>query len=346
MQGNSPTRCLDKILASTGDIWEALRGKSIFITGGTGFFGRWLLESFARANDIYRLNASVLVLTRNCDVFKTKAPHLAENPAIKFHHGDVRDFDFPDGEYSYVIHAATTSAVATFNNEDPLVKFDTVVEGTRRTLDFAVQCQARKFLLTSSGSAYGKLPTGMTHIPEEYGGAPDPVVLDSALGEGKRAAEFLCAYYSKKYGLETKIGRCFSFVGPHLPLDIHYAIGNFIRDAIHANTITVNGDGSPVRSYLYIGDLVTWLLTLLVKGRSGCIYNVGSDMPISIHDLAYLVRDTLCPAKPVRIHGRSDIGVGGNWYVPSIQRARNELGLDVWTPLRDAIRLTAEAADS
>lgn len=326
-------------------LWENFRGASIFLTGGTGFFGRWLLENFIRANAAFELNASVLVLTRSLEVFRKKVPHLVANPAIKFHLGDVRDYAFPDGKFSHIIHAATTNAVETFNNEDPLRKFDTVAQGTRHTLDFAVRCEASKFLMTGSGSVYGKAPVGMTHITEDYRGAPMPQdFASSALGEGKRVAEFLCAYYADKHGFDMSIARCFSFVGPYLPLDIHYAIGNFIRDALHADAITVNGNGSPMRSYMYVGDLVIWLLTLLMKGQPGGVYNVGSDQATSIRDLAYLVRDTLSPGKPVNIRGASDIGVGGDWYVPSIQRARDELGLDIWTSLEDAIRLTAAAA--
>ena len=334
---------LERILIR--DLWEEFRGASIFFTGGTGFFGRWFLESFVCANKTFELNASVLILTRSFEDFRKKVPHLAANSSIKFHLGDVRDFTFPQGEYSHIIHAATTNAVATFNNEDPLVKFDTTAQGTRHTLDFAVRCKAKKFLMTSSGSVYGKAPVGMTHITEDYIGAPSNMdFVGSALGEGKRVAEFFCAYYAEKHGFDVQIARCFSFVGPHQPLDIHYAIGNFIRDALYSDAITVNGNGAPMRSYMYVGDLVIWLLTLLVKGRSGSVYNVGSDQAISIRELAHLVRDTLSPGKEVNILGQSDIGVGGDWYVPSIQCARTELGLEVWTSLQDAIRLTAEAA--
>ena len=164
---------LDHILIHTEGLWEELRGKRIFITGGTGFVGCWLLESFAWANDKLNLNASALVLTRNYEAFQKKAPHLASHPAIKFHIGNVRSFSFPDGEFSHIIHAAT-EASAKLNDEDPLLMFDTIVEGTRHTLDFAVHCGAKKFLLTSSGAVYGKQPPDMTHIPEDYCGAPDP----------------------------------------------------------------------------------------------------------------------------------------------------------------------------
>jgi len=121
---------LDHILKHTEGLWEELRDQRIFITGGTGFFGCWLLESFAWANDNLHLNAESLVLTRNYEAFLKKAPHLATNPAIKFHIGDVRDFEFPEGQFPFVIHAAT-EASAKLNETNPLLMWDTIIEGTR-----------------------------------------------------------------------------------------------------------------------------------------------------------------------------------------------------------------------
>ncbi len=331
---------LDHILIHTESLWEELRGKRLFITGGTGFFGLWLLESFAWANDNLGLNASALVLTRDYDTFQKKAPHLAANPAIQFHIGDVRNFDFPEGEFSHIIHAAATSARDTFNNEDLLVKFDTIVEGTRHTLDFAVHCHAGKFLLTSSGAVYGKQLCATTHVSEYYCGAPDPADPNSAWGEGKRAAEFLCAYYSKTYGIETKIARCFSFVGPYLPLDIHYAVGNFIRDGLAGVPIFVLGDGTPCRSYLYAADLAIWLWTILFRGDPGEIYNVGSDDAVSIKDLAYEVAVSFSNSSQAVIARSSVPGLPPERYVPSVKKARESLGLIPWVNLKEALRRT------
>lgn len=229
--GNPLAEDLDHILEHTIGLWEELRGQNLFITGGTGFFGCWLLESFAWANDRLKLGALATVLSRSPERFTDKAPHLANHPAIRLIQGDVKSFEFPEGNFPYVIHAATESS-AKLNTENQLLMFDTIVEGTQRVLEFARTHETRKFLLTSSGAVYGKQPPEITHIPEEYVGAPDMMDTRSTYGEGKRAAELLCTLYAKQYGIETKIARCFAFVGPYLPLDIHYAIGNFIRDAV------------------------------------------------------------------------------------------------------------------
>ncbi len=331
---------LDHILIHTEGLWEEIRGQRLFITGGTGFFGCWLLESFAWANAKLNLNASALVLTRSCDTFKKIAPHLAANPAIQFHTGDVRDFNFPAGEFSHIIHAAATSARATFNNEDPLVKFDTIIAGTRHALDFAAQCHAGKFLLTSSGAVYGKQPSDMTHIPEDYSGAPDPTDPDSAWGEAKRTAEFLCAYYSKKYAVETKIARCFSFVGPYLPLDIHYAAGNFIRDGLKDGPILVNGDGTPYRSYLYAADLAIWLWSILFKGSSCRPYNVGSEDAITIAKLAETVAQSFQTDVDIKVAKSSNPDRPPERYVPSTKRVCDECGVRQSVDLKEAISRT------
>jgi dTDP-glucose 4,6-dehydratase len=332
---------LNEILKNTLVLWEEFRGKRLFITGGTGFFGRWFLESFVWANEKLNLNASVLVLTRNSASFKKKVPHLAVYPALQFHPGDVRDFEFPHGQFSHIIHAAATSAVATFNNEDPLIKFDTLVQGTRRVLDFAVACKAQKILYTSSGVVYGKQPAEMTHIPEDYDGAPDPMDVKSAWGHSKRAAEFLCAYYAQKYALEIKIARCFSFVGPFLPLDIHYAIGNFMRDALSGGAIHIKGDGTPYRSYLYASDLMIWLWTILCRGGSVRPYNVGSEQAVTIAQLARNVASySTSPVDVVIARSPAPDGPPPERYVPATQRAQTELGLKQIVTLEEAIKRT------
>ncbi len=331
---------LDHILAHTEGLWEALRGQQLFITGGTGFFGCWLLESFAWANDRLGLGARAVVLTRNPEAFRHKAPHLAAHLAIRLLHGDVRSFECPEGEFSHVIHAAT-EASARLNAEDPLAMFDTIVQGTRRTLEFARGQGVRKLLLTSSGAVYGRQPPEMTHMAEDYLGAPDPADPRSAYGEGKRAAELLCALYARRYGLQAKIARCFAFVGPYLPLDAHFAIGNFIRDGLRGDAIQVKGDGTPYRSYLYAADLAIWLWTILFEGETCRAYNVGSEDDLTITALARAVASTLQPEPQVQIAHEATPGKPTERYVPSTKRAQMELGLRQTISLHDAIRRTA-----
>jgi dTDP-glucose 4,6-dehydratase len=316
---------LNLVLARTENLWPELRGQRIFITGGTGFFGRWLLESFAWANTHLNLKAEAVVLTRNPSAFSKQAPHLTSNPSIKLHAGDVRDFIFPPGQFSHVIHGATEASVK-LNQENPLLMFDTIVAGTRRTLEFAVTAGAQKFLFISSGAVYGKQPSELSHVPEDFAGAPNPTDPLGAYGEGKRAGELLSVMMARKHGFEAKIARAFAFVGPHLPLDGHFAAGNFIRDGLAGRPISINGDGTPVRSYLYSAELAVWLWIILFRGANARAYNVGSETCLTIAETARAVADSFSPLLPVKI--QQPVGAGPALrYVPDTRRAREELGL-------------------
>jgi dTDP-glucose 4,6-dehydratase len=330
---------LEEVASRVGDSWEHLRNARIFLTGGTGFFGKWLVDSFAWANDRRRLDARLVVLSRNAAAFRQAMPHLAERADIAYHAGDVRDFEFPAGPFTHVIHAATPSTAAS-GNQQTLWLIDTIVEGTRHTLDFARHSGSQRFLITSSGAVYGPQPPELTRMPETYLGSPPTSDLRASYGLAKRMAEHFCALYGAESGMAVILARCFAFVGPHLPLDAHFAIGNFIRDGLAGKTIKIQGDGTPERSYLYAADLAAWLWTLLVKGASAQPYNVGSDAVVSIGQLAHEVADEFEPAPVVTIARTAVPGAVPLRYVPCCARARTELHLDAWTSRSEAIRRT------
>lgn len=249
---------LEDVFERTADVWHSLRGGRIFLTGGTGFIGCWLLESLRFANERLGGGLQATILTRNASSFCKKAPHLAEYPAFTFVEGDVSRFSTPSGAFTHLIHAAT-DASAELNENDPRQMFDTVVSGTRRALDLAVEKAIPRTLFLSSGAVYGQQPWEMTHVREDWMGAPDCTNARNAYAEGKRAAEMLCTIYAKQFSLNIVSARIFALLGPYISLGIHFAAGNFIRDAMDGKLIVVNGNGLPCRSYLYASDLTVWL---------------------------------------------------------------------------------------
>jgi UDP-glucuronate decarboxylase len=315
---------------------------TLLLTGGTGFFGRALLRYWYGKFSTGISPPSLTVLTRSPQAFLDRYPEFRGKTWLRFYPGDILEpGTLPKGQtFTHILHAAADS---TFGPQmDPLRRYDQIVTGTRNLLDFSVATGTPRFLLTSSGGVYGPQPYDMDSIPEDYLGMPDPLNSVNAYSVAKRAAEHLCSLYQDACGLEVVIARCFAFVGPDLPLDVHFAIGNFIRDALTRDAIEVAGNGSPLRTYLHQNDLSQWLLTLLEQGQPGEAYNVGSDQVVSIGALAHLVRDLLAPDKPVLIHGHGSDPSSRNRYVPDIRKAHRELGLRVTIPLAEAIRRTGE----
>ena len=252
--------------------------------------------------------------------------------------GDICTFTAP-GHHDLVVHAAaSTRQVHTPVERTAL--YTSIVDGMERVIEVASDWNRPRLLFTSSGAVYGRQPPDLEHVPEEYLGGPDPLDTAMSYHGAKRAAELRSVLATEAGDVETVIGRLFAFVGPLLPLDQHFAIGNFIRDALDGGPVRVGGDGTPFRSYQYAGDLVVWLLALLARGEAGRAYNVGSDDSLDIASLARQVAAELGDVA-VEIHGTPDPSCPAERYVPDCTRARTELGLANATSLDEAIRRTA-----
>ncbi len=319
---------------------DALAGKTVLITGATGFFGKWLLESAVAFNQMLHLEGEkrlkVVALSRNPGDFLKRFPRFGQYDFIQFVAGDVRTFELENVSVDYVIHAAT-DASAKLEQENPDEMYSVVVHGTQRALDVARQCGARRFLLTSSGAVYGPQPPEIERIPESYVGTPV-----TAYGQGKAIAEQMVNHYADRFGFQSHIARCFAFVGPYLNLDIHFAIGNFIRNGLNGEPILIKGDGTPTRSYLYAAELVTWLWTILLRGENHCVYNVGSDVAVTIKELALCVTSRFDNPPEIQVLGTLDPSKPRAQYVPSVDKIRNELGLEQTITLEDALDRTIE----
>jgi dTDP-glucose 4,6-dehydratase len=338
MTSNPLQTDLQYILDQTFTIFEKLNGKKILLTGGTGFFGKWLLESFLFAIENRSLDIKIYILSRNPEAFNIRFPHLYQNACFTFLKGDVTDFTFMDLEVDYIIHAAT-EASARLNHEQPVVMIDNIINGTRNVLEFARKRHIKRMLFISSGAVYGLQPEGLIGFPEDYAGSPDPLLPSSAYAEAKRAAELYCTCYSKQYQIEIPVARCFAFIGPYLDLDIHFAIGNFIRNGLEGENIIIKGDGKPLRSLLYTADLVIWLLHIFMHGRPSVAYNVGSDEAVSIKELAYKVA-AFFPGLKVEVLNQTRPTDRNQNYIPDVSKMKREFELIQNIDLENAIRKT------
>ena len=332
--------------------------KRLFITGGTGFFGKSLLD-YRRHHPAFAAEYELTILSREPERFAAEWPALAGQPGVGFVKGDVRDLversstifahggettrsstifahvgettrsstifahGGETGRYDAILHFATP-AVTTLSDEEMT---SIIIDGTRAVIDFAKANGIKKVLFASSGAVYGRQ---FAPVDEEAPCAPT-----TAYGKGKLDAEQMLI----DSGLDVKIARCFAFTGQYLNRDIHYAIGNFLRDALAGGDLVVNGDGTPLRSYLYADDLVEWLFAILECGVSGRAYNVGSPEAISIAALAAKVKAVLNTPGQVDIRGVPGEGPAPV-YVPIVDRIRRELGVKVSISIDQAIALS------
>jgi nucleoside-diphosphate-sugar epimerase len=324
-------------MARIGSGWQRIADRRILMTGATGFIGRWLLASLLEANRSLALGCEVIVITRDPGRFLRESPRLADDPSVRLVAGDVLD-PLPDlGPVDLVVHGAADVA----RPARPDITFDVCAHGTRHVLDAARRGGATDMLLLSSGAVYGRQPESLAMTPETWLGSHDPLDARSAYGLGKLAAEWLVTEHGRTAGIGTRIARCFAFVGPMMPMDGPFAIGNFIRDALEGRPIRITGDGTPLRSYLYAADMAAWLWRILLDGQPGRAYNVGGPQALSIAELAELVDRTLGTRVGVECLRAARPGQPIERYLPDLTRARDELGLTAWTGLPEAIDRTA-----
>lgn len=332
-----PESDLEEILAASEDAFASLRGAHVFLTGGTGFVGSWMTESLLWANRRLNLRARLTLLTRDPARLAPRFAAAAEAGALSLAAGDVRTFELDD-RVDVVINAASPT---TGRAADPFELADTIVGGARNVLRFAARSGNIPVLFTSSGAVYGRQPPALERIPEDYAGGPDHLDPRFAYHEAKRLAELLHVAQGRRSGIKPKIARLFAFVGPYLPLDAHFAIGNFVRDALRGGPVVVNGDGTPVRSYLYATDMTVCLWHILYAGNSERAYNVGSDQPISIHEAACRTAAAAGLAiESVQVHGRAAPAGPPERYVPNVDRAQSEFGLQQTVDLDAALDRT------
>lgn len=337
-----PVADLDAVLDRTADQWRALDGARLLVTGGSGFFGRWILESLLHARRRMGVDVRAIATTRDARGFTERLPFLATDPAIQLLPCDVVTTLPEFGMVTHVLHAAADTG----RPRSALDQFDGIVLGTRHVLQAARRARAGRILLTSSGAVYGPPTADTGRMAESLASAPDPTDPRAAYGHAKRAAETLCVLHGAEGGAAAVIARCFAFIGPGLRLDGPYAAGNFLADALAGRPVRLLGDGRAARTYMHPVDLTIWLITLLVRGVPGRAYNVGSEEEVTVAELAARIAALADPPVGAVFAARdgaaaAPAGTGlRDRYVPDTTRVRDELGLSVSVPLSESLERT------
>lgn len=326
------------MIASSLKNVSCLDKKSIFITGGTGFIGKWLVKSLLYLDSLYKLGLCITLLTRDMKATLARDECFSDE-RVRLTQAEITKLDM-DEKFDIIIHAASTSSVDKFNGASDLYRLNILNEGTKRVCELAVRAKIKYMLLISSGGVYGK-PNPTDLLNEDAKIAPHILDSHACYDEGKRVSELMCALYAKEYGFSLGIARVFATYGAYMDFDIHFAMGNFIADALNKKEIVIYSSGSQVRSYLYAADLSLWCLSILTSLKDQTqIYNVGSSKEISLKDLAYKINSIL-DGSGVRVLGRDNFDTALR-YIPCTTKITSELGLKEHTSLDEGIIKTAE----
>lgn len=339
-QNRTRRDCL-QILSGREKALDVLRQSELVVIGGTGFVGTWIAEMVAALNDEYQFGIMLSLISRSVDQFASRFPHLANRADVHLIKSDVRQLvQFPM-DADWVIHAAANPDVRT-HASNPLDTASVIVEGTMSVMRTAERLgRLKKLLYLSSGLVCGAQSASEKGVPENAQGAPAPEA-SFVYPNAKRFAETICSAARAQSRLPVLVARPFSFVGPYQSLDTPWAQTTFLSDALRGNVIRVLGDGQVVRSYLYGSDAAYWFLKILIAGQSGDVVNVGSPVGITLQDLAKEVAKNFEPS-PEIMFNTSPRSIGRSaQLLPDTTHAEKEYGLSVFTPLDEAIKLTAQ----
>lgn len=331
---------LEEIIQNSETDLQEIVNRPLVITGASGFVGTWLTLSWVSARKRLNGEGRLLITSRNPESLLLLTNVIDSESPITALPSDIRNLVIP-GDFSNgnLIHAATPAS-ASLNTNDPLGMLKIIIEGQEQVLSEAVRTSC-KVLFLSSGAVYGQQPLDLQQIPETWRGAPDISNVGSAYHEGKRVAELMGNIASDKKNLHFVSARLFAFIAPFLPLGSHFAAGNFIRDAINSNEIEIMSGGGSVRSYLYATDLCSQLWALLVRGAIATAYNVGSNIEVTIKELANDVVENVNNSASVVVRG-IDNSMNVTRYVPSVEKMEQEITKSQTVFLNEALTRTAQ----
>ena len=328
---------LNEVIDRT-NLAEEITSAPILITGGTGFIGSWIVAVLNKMSDDKIIENEIYILTSD----KVKAQHLFNK--LRFKNIVIYTLEELQNQvlnktvkgFGYVFHCATSTKYATNDEKND---FD-------RTLDFTIKIlkiiklssSVPSFVNLSSGAVY-ESPLNYFRFPEKN----SPLSNDSSLtlyGKLKLKLEQLVISADTEGIVKGSNPRLFTFFGYGLPLDSHFAIGNFVQSAAKVNKIEITGSIQTVRSYLYITDLVTQLFSLLTRPTLNTLH-IGSAVPITIGELANKVSAHFnnCPIVA------SNKDAQPNYYVPEVENTVKYLGVSERVSLDTGLKRWKESLE-
>ena len=331
------TQHLQRLLAA----FDQLDGSRILLTGGSGFVGKWMLQTAKIAQENAATKIEIVVPTRQLAADHVQTTIAIGCPNVSWVEGDFLNSQLDLGQIDMIVHTATPAS-AHLNAENPAEMLRINVEAMESVLRYA--SDNKPLLFTSSGAVYGKQPQSVSHIAEGNVEPNPPSEQLNAYAQGKQIAERMCREAGSSGQCSPITARLFAFGGEYLPRDTHFAIGNFIQNALDRQPIAIQGDGQARRSYLYGADMATWLWSALAHGETASPFHIGSEQSVSILELAQTVAtvsgELLNYIPEITVAKKIDLSESVHQYVPANSNTRKALRVSEWTSLKEIIMRT------
>ena len=324
------------VMAGRQHVLEPLRQRHIFVTGGNGFLGTWIVELVAYLNEHHSFGTRVTIYSRQSRSLLVQAPHLRRHDWLHFQDGAVRYLAEMPRDVAFVVHAAAITDRRLFASCPSLVA-ETNCIGTARVLKAALLLDSlEKFVLLSSGLVYGAQPWSESRVDEDFVGLAPRTNIAAVYAESKRMAEIIAQAAISESKLPVVIVRQFAFVGPYQSLNLPWAVTDFIRDGFNGGPIRILGDGAAVRSLMYASDYAFWTLAALARGEPRNAYNVGSPNQVDLLSLANIIARQFRPEPAVVTNCGQ--GHAPSILVPSVGKAQAALGVGLTVDLQTALQ--------
>ena len=278
------TSDIEEIAQALDDKAQAFSGKTVMLTGGRGFLGRYFTEVFAHLNTSVLDKPCKMVVLDNLITAGAEGAKITEADNITFlEHDVIQPVDW-DGDLDFIIHAAGIASPY-YYRKYPLETLDVAITGTKNMLSLAQSHQAR-ITFFSSSEIYGDPDPAHVPTPESYRGNVAAQGPRACYDESKRVGETLCYIFHENHGLATNTIRPFNVFGPGMQETNYRVMPNFANRIKGGRALNVYGSGAQTRTFCYITDAMNGFLRVIAAGVPGEAYNIGNPKPeLSMLDL-------------------------------------------------------------
>ncbi len=339
---------IKRIIHVLGDEARALEGKTLLISGGSGFLGSYFVATVHALNKIFKKPCRVISVDNYITGSRENLIHDIKDDAITFIEGDIskplNNKEELAGSVDYIVHAAGLASPF-YYKKYPLETIEAAISGSKNLLELAREKKPTSFLFFSSSEIYGDPDPKYVPTPETYKGYVACIGPRACYDESKRLSETLCSIYHERFGVPVKMVRPFNVYGPGMKIDDYRVLPAFANRGLRGESLRVHGTGNQTRTFSYISDAMIGFWKALLLGKPGEAYNIGMDEgEVTMEQLAEMVAEIIGNSVPVELIDYPDSYPPDEprRRCPDITKARKELAFSPVVGLKHGVERTMQ----